>query len=222
MPLSALLKSAAGTCRYCGNKAGVLARDHPGWRRTFGAGWQRMVELAADAARSHSFDEKSLRLSLAEIVRNSYGDGNTVNQALEKGWKRGVAHAMADGIITQAEETKLREFRDRLALADSDADRQATAQLDKASRDRLTLDARLAGIATSDPEAHLNGLAQSLRQSGLPQGQQTAILIRAWEAAVESALEDGLLTLDEGKALNRYMDHFRLPSTLQRRRLHPP
>ena len=44
-----------------------------------------MVGLAADAARSHDFDEKSLRLSLAEIARNSYGDGSTVNEALEEG-----------------------------------------------------------------------------------------------------------------------------------------
>ena len=161
-------------------------------------------------ARSHAFDEKTLRLSLAEIARNSYGDGTTVNQALEEGWKRGVGHAMADGILTQTEETKLREFRNRLALADSGTDRQATARLDKASRDRLTLDARLAAVAVDDPDAHLNGLAQSLRDSGLTQGQQTAILVRAWEAAVEGALEDGLITLDEENALNRYMDHFGL------------
>ena len=117
---------------------------------------------------------------------------------------------MADGIITQAEETKLREFRDRLALTDSGADEQAAAQLDRASRDRLTLDARLAAVAVDNPESQLNGLAQSLRDSGLPQGQQTAILVRAWEAAVESALEDGLITMDEENALNRYMDHFNL------------
>ena len=114
-----------------------------------------MVELAADAARSHAFDEKSLRLSMADIARNSYGDGNTVNEAIEEGWKRGVGHAMADSIITQAEEAKLREFRDRLALADSGADLQATAQLDKASRDRLTLDARLAAIANASLERSL-------------------------------------------------------------------
>ena len=210
MPLSNLFRSAAGTCRYCGNRAGIIARDHLECRRNFDAGWTRMVELAADAARSHNFDEKSLRLSLAEIARNSYGDGNTVNQALEEGWKQGIAHAMADGIITQAEETKLREFRDRLALADSGADQQAAAQLGRASTERLTLSARLAAIAVEDPESHLTDLANSLRDSGLPQGQQTEILVRAWEAAVEAALEDGLLTLDEENSLNRYMDHFNL------------
>ena len=34
--------------------------------------------------------------------------------------------------------------------------------------------------------------------------------MQAWEAAVESTLEDGLLTLDEENALNRYADHFGL------------
>ena len=48
-------------------------------------------------------------LSLAEIARRSYGDGATVNEALEEGWKRGMAHSMADGILTQAEETLLRD-----------------------------------------------------------------------------------------------------------------
>ena len=58
-----------------------------------------MVELAADAARTHNFDEKSLRPSLAEIASSSYEDGGTVNQAPEEGWKRGVGHAMGDGIV---------------------------------------------------------------------------------------------------------------------------
>ena len=41
-----------------------------------------MVELAADAARSQSPDDKSLRLSMAEIAHRAYEDGATVNQAL--------------------------------------------------------------------------------------------------------------------------------------------
>lgn len=51
----------------------------------------------------------------------------------------------------------------------------------------------------------------------LPQGQQTAILVQAWEAAVEGVLEDGLITMDEENALNRYIDHFDLnPDQLDR------
>ena len=53
------------------------------------------------AAIPHVFDEKTLQLTLAESARNSYGDGATVNEALLEGWKFGVDHAMADGIISQ-------------------------------------------------------------------------------------------------------------------------
>ena len=79
-----------------------------------------MVAIAAEAARTHVFDEKTLRLTLAEITRQSYGDGTTVNGALEEGWKQGVTGTMADGILTQQEEALLRDFRDRLGL-DSNA-----------------------------------------------------------------------------------------------------
>jgi hypothetical protein len=48
---------------------------------------------------------------------------------------------MADGIMTQAEESRPREFRDRIALDATAADPESTAQLEKASTDRLMLDA---------------------------------------------------------------------------------
>ena len=91
---------------------------------------------------------------------------------------------MADGIMTQGEETLLREFRDRLALDSKGIDRKAAKQLECASADRLTPDARLAALVVNDPETHLDELTESLRQSGLNQGQQTALLVRAKEAAV--------------------------------------
>ena len=85
MPLSNPLKSVAGTCRFCGQKAGVLSQSHSGCRRTYESGFQEMVALAAEAARTHSRGGKTPRLSLAEIARRSHGDGATVNQALEEG-----------------------------------------------------------------------------------------------------------------------------------------
>ena len=82
MRLTNLLRSDAGTCRYCGNKARVLTLDHPGCRRTHLHGWNQMVQLTSEAVRAHNFDEKNLRPSLAEIARNSYGDDATINEAL--------------------------------------------------------------------------------------------------------------------------------------------
>ena len=116
--------------------------------------------------------------------------------------------SLINGIVSQPEEARLREFRDRLALDATTADQKATTLLERASTDRLTLDARLAAIATDDPDTHLNELAESLSTTGLPQDQQTGILTRALEAAVQGALEDGLLTLDEENSLHRYLHHF--------------
>ena len=97
MPLSNLLKSAAGTCPFCNQKAGILSREHPECRRTFQAGWNEMVRLAGFAARSHEFNPNSLQVSLAEIARRSCGDASTVARALEEGWRRAVRHAAAAG-----------------------------------------------------------------------------------------------------------------------------
>ena len=57
------------------------------------------------------------RRSLSAIAHRSYAGGREVEQALEEGWKRGVAYAMTDGIISRQEEERLRAFRDQLALA---------------------------------------------------------------------------------------------------------
>ena len=113
---SHLLHAGAGTCSFCRQKAGILSRAHRDCQETFKAGWTEMVNLAADAARTHKFDEKTLRLTLAEIARRSHGDGATANQALLEGWKQGVAHAIADGIISPDEEDRLKEFENQMAL----------------------------------------------------------------------------------------------------------
>ena len=58
---------------------------------------------------------------------------------------------MADSILTQQEETLLRESRDHLALADAGADREASAQLANTHRNRLML----AVMAVDDAQTHV-------------------------------------------------------------------
>ena len=113
---------------------------------------------------------------------------------------------MADGIITRDEEERLRAFRDRLALENSAADQGAMSELDRAGADRVVMEARLAAISVQDGDGHLQDLALSIRQAGLGQGEANRLLIRAWETAVQGALEDGLLSLDEENALAKYAD----------------
>ena len=100
MPLSSLLKSAAGTCSFCHQKAGILRREHPVCRRTYQAGWNEMAHLAAQAAASRDFDGKSLRLSLAEIAKRVLRGRQHRQPSPGRKLKQGVAHTMADGIVT--------------------------------------------------------------------------------------------------------------------------
>ena len=72
------------------------------------------------------------------------------------------------------------------------------------------MEARRAAISVRDGDGHLRDLALSIRQAGFGQGEANRLLIRAWETAVQGALEDGLLSLDEENALARYADHFSL------------
>ena len=166
MPLSNLLRSAAGTCPFCQQKAGILSLEHSQCRRTHRAGWNEMVSLAASAAASHTFDEQSLRLSLAEIARRSYGDGATVNQALEEGWRSAVRHAAADGSIIHEEEIRLRRFRDRLGLNRSSAHAQAMAQLSRTSRQRVLGLTQAAAATVEDGDRLLKRLSKALRKAG--------------------------------------------------------
>ena len=39
-----------GTCPFCHQKAGILSREHPECRKTYQAGWDEMVSLAAAPA----------------------------------------------------------------------------------------------------------------------------------------------------------------------------
>ena len=164
MPLSNLLESAAGTCPFCHQKAGILSRSHTECRWAFQAGWNEMVRLAGSAARSHEFNPNSLQVSLTEIARRSYGNGSTVARALEEGWRRAVRNAAADGSITHEEKFRLRRFRDRLGLNRSST--QATAQLNLKSRQKLTGLTQAAAATVEDGDRLLKQLSDALRKAG--------------------------------------------------------
>ena len=68
---------------------------------------------------------------------------------------------------------------------------------------------RAAALATSDGEQSLQALGEALDQSAFSKTQRHELLAEAWEA-VEGALEDGVLSLNEEAALVRYRHHFDL------------
>ena len=75
---------------------------------------------------------------------------------------------------------------------------------------KVWLEARLAAISVRDGDGHLRDLEDALQEARLDFHQRRRIFIRAWEAAVEGALEDGLLSLDEENALAKYAAQFGL------------
>ena len=150
MPLSNLIQPLSGTCRYCGQRAGILKRDHPGCLQNHQAGIQEMIQLAAQAAGAHTFNEAALRQTLGTIAQRSRATGEDIDRALEERFRQGVTQAMSDGILTRQEEERLRTFRDSLALEDNAGDSKTMASLDQASSDRIMMEARLAAISVAN------------------------------------------------------------------------
>ena len=195
-------------CKHCGQKAGFLRSAHSQCKTAHEQGWQEMVAAATQAAAGPAFSQTQLRLDLLDIAKRSYYDGDGINAAIAEGWHRAVKDSLADGILTKDEEARLRDFRDQFAIQDHQSD--AAANLGRAARDRLMLDARLAALAVNHGQTHLDGIQQSLQELNLPPDEQRELLAQAWEAAVEGSLEDGVLSLEEEAALIRYLKHFNL------------
>ena len=105
MPLSNFIQSLSGTCRYCGQNAGFLRKQHGQCRDLHASGYQEMVQLAAQAAAAHTFNEVALRQPLQAIAQRCYATDLDMEQALEEGFARGVAQALTDGIMTRAKRT---------------------------------------------------------------------------------------------------------------------
>ena len=201
-----------GACKHCGQNAGFLRKQHGQCRDLHATGVREMTHLATQSAGSPGFSEVALRQTLRVIAGRAHATEEDISQAIAAGWAQGVRHAMSDGIITRDEETQLRHFRDRLVSGDDRLVSEAVSTLDQAASDRLMTDARMAAIATQDGEARLQDLDGALRQAGFSQDSRHQLLVRAWEAAVERAIEDGVIALDEENSLARYLDHFGIPA----------
>ena len=70
-----------------------------------------MVQLAAQAAGAHTFNEAALRQTLEIIAQRSRATGEDIDRALEEGFRQGVAQAMSDSILTRDEVDRPQTFR---------------------------------------------------------------------------------------------------------------
>ena len=200
-----------GNCRHCGQKAGFLRRSHRECDHAHQAGRDRMVEMVVDAAGRPDFNERSLVDNLSVIADRSYVDQDGIRAAMAEGWRQAVREGLSDGILTRGEEARLREFREQFSIdTDDKAGGETLEQIDRAAHARLMTHARLAAVSTNGGENHVKTLEDALADSRLSPADRRALLVQGWEAAVETSIEDGVLSLDEEHALNLYLDHFDL------------
>ena len=164
--------------------------------------------MAAQAAGSPAFSETAPRSTLRDIAANSYHDDTSILQAIEQGFAQSVTISRADGIITQQEEETLRAFRDRLALQAHTAGPKALGARDEAIMSRFQRHAQGAATDTNPNDDRLDELEHAIQS--IPASEQKAMLVNAWETAVDQALEDRLLSLKEENALSRYASRFNL------------
>ena len=198
-----------GKCAYCGNDAGFLRGRHKACKETRDAGWNEMVETASRAAQGPDFSVAALTSVLSDVAGRSWMGEDDVRTAIAKGWSVAVRESLADGVLTQEEETRLRVYRDDMA-AQGGFDDAAESEMEQASRKRLVNQARLAALNVGDSGTAHDEISRALDASGLSPEEQRAVLVDGWARAVSHALEDHLMSLDEEAALTRYMERFNL------------
>ena len=200
-----------GDCKYCGQKAGFLRRSHQECESAHQAGREAMVGMVIAAAGQPDFNESSLLDELSVVADQSFIDDDGIRAAIAEGWRQAVSEGLADGILTRDEEARLRAFREHFAIDTGDRAGQETfEQLDRAAHARLITHARLAAISPGASGAPIDTLEAALEESALSADDSHALLIQGWEAAVETSIEDGVLSLDEENALINYLDRFDL------------
>ena len=77
-----------------------------------------------------------------------------------------------------------------------------------AVEDRLVRAARTTALTNAKGDERLVSLSDSLVEAGLKGERSREALVRGWETAVQGALEDGVISVDEEDALSRYLDYF--------------
>ena len=201
-----------GACNLCGNNAGFLRSRHKECETAYQSGLAEMTRLVRDAASEPDPDGDKLHSSLKVAANRSFAGELEMNASIAEGWKQAVEVALLNGIPGKEDESRLRSFHERLVTARNSETDAMVARLDKAARDRLSMAARQAALEDIDDEASLQHLARLLDESKLSPDEERRLLAQSWETAVNDALEDGVLSLEEETALASYLNHFNLSS----------
>ena len=107
-----------GACRFCGENAGPLRREHPRCRTRHESGLQDMLQQANRCIEQPGFNEAAMPQSLLEIADGTRITEQEINAVIAASWTRGIGHPSC-GLITREEEPQRhRSFREALPPID--------------------------------------------------------------------------------------------------------
>lgn len=108
-------------CKFCGQPAGFLRRQHADCAAHHDHGWAEMIRLAREAASGNATLD-TLEARLSEIARSSFIPVSEVKKACVQAWEAVVEHFLDDGNLDAEEERHLVAFQDRLGLGQAELD----------------------------------------------------------------------------------------------------
>jgi hypothetical protein len=104
-----------GNCKFCGKPAGFLHTQHAECQEQHDRGTHEITGLISTFL-SSTDPLESLLPRVNEIAQRSYVAEGDEHSLLLQGWVTGVEHGLEDGILTESEEARLSQYKDRFSL----------------------------------------------------------------------------------------------------------
>lgn len=105
-----------GNCKYCGEPAGLLRRQHAECAELIEKGRREILAAVSDAA-SGSAEMNGLPTRVSDISARSYIDDGERRRLLVLGWTNRVNACLEDGVLDEGEEKRLADLKDIFALS---------------------------------------------------------------------------------------------------------
>lgn len=109
-------------CKHCGLPAGLLRRAHKDCDAKFSRGCSEILAEALSTLKDGG-DFDALKGRIAAVASQSYVGPSEQQKLLISAWEQAVDKFLDDGILDQAEETKLVQCKNYFLLNDTDLDR---------------------------------------------------------------------------------------------------
>jgi hypothetical protein len=110
-----------GICKYCGENAGFLRKQHKACHEKYLKGWNTIINKVTDTI-SEKTDFKSLEKNVELIASESFVKKESYPILLVKGFDNAVEKFLEDGIISEEEENRVSDFKDHFNLSQDQID----------------------------------------------------------------------------------------------------